>query len=101
MTRIQLLSPRGSNIATRTVMRAECARCGAAFGPPGRQRFCGPVCRYASRDAARFTPKGTTLAGSCVECGAAFVYESRGGRRRVVCGPVCSRKRANRRRRAQ
>jgi len=76
-----------------------CEWCETPFDGPGHQRFCSAACRYASRDAARFTPKGTTLAGVCAECEAPLAYKSRGGRRRVVCGPVCARKRANRARR--
>ena len=76
-----------------------CEWCGAPLHRTARQRFCGPACRYACRDSERFTPKGTTVAGVCVECGAAFVYVTKGGRRRIVCSPACDRERKNRRRR--
>lgn len=78
-----------------------CDWCGQPFGGTGRQRFCSPRCRYRARDSERFAAKGTTLAATCAECGARFTYESRGGRRRVVCSTACSRKRAARARRTR
>jgi hypothetical protein len=62
-------------------MTVTCQHCGAQFdfdrnhrGP--RRLYCSPRCRYAARDAKRFTPKGTPVTAACVDCGQAFTYVS-------------------------
>src|SRR5665213_2420945 len=56
-----------------------CNHCGTPFTPYSDrgtvQRFCSDRCRYAARVDTRFTPTGTTLTATCVECGQDFTYE--------------------------
>jgi len=52
-----------------------CDWCGEKFAQTsGKQRFCGPRCRYAKRDRKRHRERGTRRAATCKQCGAGFAY---------------------------